>query len=150
MADNFGKYCPYLNEESATTSKGIVYFKQDWFDAVGKMSHYKPNEGPPNCANWNPVTRYCDSPMSSGERWEDWENCAVACPAGYEYSLWKLPGGELFICLDRGGKIITTGSVEYPGKPAHWLDLLLDINNRPPVNYGVEIPVSFKFGELEE
>jgi hypothetical protein len=86
--------------------------------------------------------------MSSEEAWEDWENCAVACPKGYEFSLWQLPGGEIFICLDRGGKVITTGSSTYPGKPAHWLDLLLDINNRPPVPYGTELPVRFKFGEL--
>lgn len=85
--------------------------------------------------------------MRSGERWEDWEGCAVACPEGYMYSLWQLPGGEPFICLDTGGKIVTTTS---DGKPVHWLDLLLEITDSPPVLYGTEIPVRFKFGQLVE
>ena len=118
------------------------------------MSNYKPNLPPladgstPNCADYNYVTQYCDSATNSGEKWELWENCSLACPKGYEYSLWQLSGGEIFICLDRGGKIIVTNSSVYPGKPAYWLDLLLDINSSPPVPYGAEIPVRFKFGKL--
>ena len=129
-------------------------FTEGWIDAVGKMSHYKPNLPPnpegltPNCAEYNFETMYCDSATRSKEPWELWENCSLACPKGYMYSLWKLPGGETFICLDTGGKIIVTNSSEYLGKPAYWLDLLLDMDSHPPVPYGAEIPVRFKFGKL--
>lgn len=132
----------------------MVTFKDETFNAVGIMSHYKPNLPPkpngdhPNCEVYNFETRYCDSAMRTGEAWEDWERCSLACPEPYLYSLWTLPGGEIFICLDTGEKVITKNSSVYLGQTAHWLDLLLKIEDTPPVPYGTEIPVSFKFGEF--
>lgn len=70
--------------------------------------------------------------MSSGERWEDWINKAIACPK--EWPFWTkliLPGGEEFICLDRGGAIVY-GSDRVP-----WIDLLID--GIPPVPFGTYV-----------
>lgn len=138
--------CRYLTEWDASLTDGHVVFGNEWFETLGKISHYSPNEGGPNCANYNYVTKQCESNMASGEDWRLWEGCAVAVPRGYMYSLWQLEGGEIFIGLDYGGKIKTISSVVHPGKTAHWLDLLLREQDRPPVVYGTEIPVRFKFG----
>jgi hypothetical protein len=114
-----------------------VSFRDEDFIVTGKMSRYWPPLGGPNCSKFNYTTNTCESMTSSGEDWKLWEGCSTACPAGYEWTLWELPGGELFLCIDRGGKIVTTGT------GAQWLDLLL--KDGPPVPYGTEIPVKLRF-----
>jgi hypothetical protein len=157
MTEASGPYCAYLTTASALLStQDTIIFGDEWFDTTGVMSHYKPNLPPkpdgshPNCEKYNWETRHCDSETRSGEPWELWENCSLACPEGYMYTLWQLEGGEIFLCLDTGTKVVSRTSVTKPGTTAHWLDLLLDIQSNPPVVYGTELPVRFKFGTLVE
>lgn len=103
---------------------------------TGKLSRYWPPLGGPNCYKFNYSTGVCESMTKSGEDWANWEGCATACPSGHMWSLWKLPGGELFLCIDTGGKVVVTGS------GAYWLDLLLA--GAPPVPYGTEMPVTYR------
>jgi len=75
--------------------------------------------------------------MASGERWEDWIGRATACPR--EIPFWTtviLPGGERFICLDRGGKIVTMPDSTI------WLDLLV---REAPVPYGSTVEVTLVY-----
>lgn len=75
--------------------------------------------------------------MASGERWQDWIGVAAACPK--EFPFWTvvvLPGGEKFVCLDRGSAIITM----YDGSV--WLDLLVE---KAPVNFGTVLDVTVYF-----
>lgn len=143
-----GEMCQYLTTDGVTLPNGTVTYNGEWLDAIGKMSNYKPARLGPNCAVVE--NGECVSKMSwtmGSQDWKLWEGCALACPKGFEYSLWMLlPGQETFICLDRGGKIVTTNSITYPGRAAHWLDLLLEVDDVPPVPYGTEIPVRFMFG----
>jgi hypothetical protein len=71
--------------------------------------------------------------MASGELVDNWIGKAAACPA--EFPFWTkivLPGGEEFVCLDRGGAItILPGNV-------FWVDLLV---KNPPVPYGTIVDV---------
>lgn len=91
-----------------------------------RLSHYWPALGGVNCFRF--VAGECVSRMASGERWQDWIGRAVACPK--EYPFWTrviLPGGEEFICLDRGGKIVD-----------NWFDLLVQV---APVPFGTLVDV---------
>lgn len=77
--------------------------------------------------------------MSSGLPWQDWYNRAAACPSSLPF--WTeiiLPGGELFYCLDRGGKIVETGD------GGMWIDLLV---KSPPVLYGTPITVTVVYND---
>lgn len=99
---------------------------------MAKLSHYWPPLGGPNCATF--VNGQCISKMASGLPWQDWIGRAAACPS--ELPFWTtitLPGGEQFLCLDRGGKIVTTPAGEL------WIDLLVA---SPPVPYGTTLPVT--------
>lgn len=71
--------------------------------------------------------------MANGERWENWIGKAVACPAEFPFgTIFVLPGGERFVCKDRGGAIITENDGTI------WLDLLVF---EPPVPYGTVVEV---------
>lgn len=98
---------------------------------TAKMSHYWPPLGGVNCATF--VNGECVSNMASGLPWWAWVGRAAACPE--ELPFWTtvtLPGGETFVCLDRGGKIVTTAAGEL------WIDLLV---KSAPVPYGTTMPV---------
>ena len=95
-----------------------------------RLSHYWPPLGGTNCARF--IDGYCVSRTASGERWEDWVGIGAACPP--EMPFWtqfRLPGGELFTCVDRGGMIVAEGGIP-------WLDLLVE---SPPVEYGTVVDV---------
>ena len=97
-----------------------------------RVSHYEPWQGGINCFLF--VNGKCLSGMSSGERWENWIGRASACVK--EWPFWArftLPGGEEFICLDRGGAIV----IGVDGLP--WVDLLVET---PPVPFGTPVQVS--------
>jgi hypothetical protein len=71
--------------------------------------------------------------MASGQRWQDWIGRAAACVPEWPFgTLVTLPGGEVFNCQDRGGKIVTGAD----GIP--WIDLLAEV---PPVPYGTVVDV---------
>lgn len=102
-----------------------------------KISHYWPPLGGVNCADFR--NGQCVSSMASGLPWWAWVGRAAACPA--ELPFWTtvtLPGGEIFVCLDRGSKVVTTAAGEI------WLDLLLE---RAPVPYGATMPVTVQLPE---
>ena len=78
---------------------------EEWQTVSVKMSWYNPALGGPNCLTF--VNGECISRMASGERWQDWLGRAAACPPSWPF--WtqiRLPGGEEFFCLDRGGAIL--------------------------------------------
>jgi hypothetical protein len=104
---------------------------------TAKISHYWPPQGGVNCATF--VNGDCVSNMASGLPWWAWVGRAAACPE--ELPFWTtltLPGGEIFVCLDRGSKVVTTAAGEI------WLDLLLE---RAPVPYGTTMPVLVRLPE---
>lgn len=99
------------------------------------ISHYWPPLGGVNCATFK--DGQCVSNMASGLPWWAWVGRAAACPA--ELPFWTtvtLPGGETFVCLDRGGKVVTTAAGEI------WIDLLVE---RAPVPYGTAVPVIVRY-----
>ena len=98
-----------------------------------RLSRYWPPLGGVNCSRF--VGGECLSHMASGERWQDWIGRAAACPR--EWPFWTeiiLPGGELFVCLDRGG------AIGLGADGIAWVDLLLD--GSPPVPYGTVVNVT--------
>lgn len=105
---------------------------------LARMSNYWPPDGPPNC--WTPqwLNGYCYAKMKSGQTWESWVNgqngvYALACPEEYAFgTVFVLPGGEVFQCWDRGGKIKTVDGIP-------WLDLMV---RTPPVDYGTVIAIT--------
>lgn len=99
-----------------------------------KISHYWPPLGGVNCAVFR--NGQCVSNMASGLPWDVWVGRAAACPV--ELPFWStvtLPGGETFVCLDRGGKVVTTAAGEL------WIDLLVE---SAPVPYGTTMPVTVR------
>ena len=74
---------------------------------TARVSHYWPPLGGPNCARF--VRGQCLSATASGER---------------------------FVCVDRGGKVVTNPD----GVP--WIDLLVQV---APVPYGTDVPVRVLF-----
>jgi hypothetical protein len=101
-----------------------------------RLSHYKPWLGGVNCARF--MAGQCVSRMASGERWQNWINRAAACPREWPFgTLLILPGDEVFVCLDRGGKIVIG-----PDGVA-WVDLLLA--SAPPVPFGTVVEATVIF-----
>lgn len=93
-----------------------------------RLSHYKPWLGGVNCSRF--VAGQCVSRMASGEPWQDWLNRGAACPIEWAFGtvIVLQPGGETFVCLDRGGAIVTGAD------GIAWVDLLLA--GQPPMPYG--------------
>ena len=99
---------------------------------TARMSWYYPNLGGTNCGV-PLVNGQCNARMASGQPWQSWVGLAAACPRELPfYSVIQLPGGERFVCLDRGSKIVTLPDSSI------WLDLLVEV---PPVPYGSMVQV---------
>jgi len=58
--------------------------------------------------------------MASGQFWADWIGRAAACPAEYPFFTEIIISGHSWLCLDRGGAIVTTNGIA-------WIDLLTPI-----------------------
>ena len=104
-----------------------------------RLSHYQPWLGPPNCGVF--VAGECVSAMASGLDWREWIDRAAACPKSWPYwTQLQLPGGETFVCLDRGS------AIRYGQDGVPWVDLLLA--GQPPVPFGsvVEVTVTWPAG----
>lgn len=99
------------------------------------FSHYWPDLGGVNCG-WF-VNGSCQSHMASGQPWQSWINRAAACVWNWPFGTQvTLPGGEVFVCLDRGGAIV----IGDDGIP--WIDLLVQY---APVPFGAVLPVTLRF-----
>jgi len=113
-----------------------VDFRQTETEPVmveAKLSHYWPALGGPNCFRF--VDGECISPTASGIPWKQVVNWGCACPVEYDFGTeFVLPGGEVFICVDRGGKIIVDDGYV-------WLDLLVE---HPPVPFGTIVNVEVR------
>lgn len=82
------------------------------------MSHYKPQLGGVNCANF--VNGECISHLANGERWQDYYNQnVIACPFELEFGTKIEIQGVMYECKDRGGAIIADGET-------YWVDILGD------------------------
>jgi hypothetical protein len=135
----------YANAIYAEAGLSPVYFpkiaplaeaKPEPIYIQARLSHYWPPWGPPNCSRF--VDGYCVSRTSSGEKWEDWTNIGLACPAEYPFwTVFVLPGGEEFTCVDRGGKIVMQNGIP-------WLDLMVQT---APVPYGTIMTVEVRYGD---
>jgi len=82
-----------------------------------KISHYNPALGGVNCANF--VNGTCISKMSSGKRWQDFLDVAIACPVELPFGTRIRIGDEVWECMDRGGAIVMEGDV-------YWVDQLTE------------------------
>lgn len=80
-----------------------------------KVSHYWPELGGVNCANFQDGE--CKSKMANGERWQDWVGVAIACPKELEFGTKIKVDDRVWICKDRGSKIVKDGE-------AYWIDML--------------------------
>jgi hypothetical protein len=99
------------------------------------LSHYWPPLGGINCSNF--YNGQCLSVMADGEPWQAWAGIAAACVPEWAFGTTViLPGGELFLCKDRGSGIVNAPD----GIP--WLDLMVEY---PPVAYGSIVEVRVKF-----
>lgn len=100
-----------------------------------RLSHYWPPYGGPNCFAFDEITQTCVSGTASGEPWEKWVNRGCACPPEYAFgTIFVLPGGEEFTCVDRGGKVQIVNGIP-------WLDLLV---KSAPVPYGTIVTVEVR------
>ena len=57
------------------------------------------------------------SKMSSGKRWQDYVDHAIACPDELPFGTKITVDGRTWECMDRGGAIVKTGNV-------YWIDML--------------------------
>lgn len=102
---------------------------------MAKLSHYWPAWGGVNCFRF--VAGQCVSPTASGEPWQEWIGRGAACVESWPFgTVITLPGGERFVCVDRGGAI-KTGADGYP-----FIDLLVEF---PPVPFGTIVPVHVEY-----
>jgi hypothetical protein len=100
-----------------------------------KVSHYWPPLGGVNCFRF--VAGQCLSPTASGDPWQNWAGTGAACVPEWPFrTVFTLPGGESFTCVDRGGAIKTGPD----GRP--WVDLLVKV---PPVPFGTPVDVRVVF-----
>lgn len=80
-----------------------------------KVSHYNPDLGGTNCANF--VDGECISNMANGQDWREWIGEAIACPKELEFGTVIRIDGREWTCRDRGGAIKKHGDV-------YWIDQL--------------------------
>jgi hypothetical protein len=104
---------------------------------IAKISHYYPPLLGPNCSVV--VNGICVSKMSSGQPWQNWLDKAVACPSEYAFGTIFVIDGKAWICMDRGGAIVSQNTVvNGTFQKVIWLDLLTEHTSHP---YGQEVPV---------
>lgn len=87
-----------------------------------KVSNYWPKLGGVNCSNF--VNGACVSRMASGLPWQDYINSAAACPPEWPFHTQVMVNGQVWECLDRGGKIQIVDGVA-------WIDLLQEHADYP-------------------
>ena len=92
-----------------------------------KVSHYEPWLGGTNCGYF--ANGECLSHMASGRRWQDWIDVAIACPIQLPFDTKIILDGRTWICMDRGGGIVFTGS-------AYWID---ELTYHATHAYGTEV-----------
>ena len=80
-----------------------------------KVSYYQPWLGGVNCSNF--VNGECISKMSSGLRWQDYVDYAIACPVELKFGTKIMIGNKIWECLDRGGAIVYDNGT-------YWIDQL--------------------------
>jgi hypothetical protein len=87
-----------------------------------RTSWYWPELGGVNCASF--INGECISKMSSGLRWQDYVNYAIACPPQWSFHTKLVVNGKTWECLDRGG------AIQYEdGLP--WVDFLQEHTDYP-------------------
>ncbi len=75
-----------------------------------RFTSYRPWEGGINCFTFQ--DGYCESPMSSELRWENFVGIAAACPPEWPLGTWvEAPGIGAWVCLDRGGAVLCVDGV---------------------------------------
>lgn len=79
-----------------------------------KVSHYNPDLGGTNCANF--VNGECVSKMANGEDWQDNIGIAIACPRELEFGTKIKINDRVWECKDRGSRITKNGDV-------YWVDM---------------------------
>ncbi len=94
-----------------------------------RYSYYWPPLGGTNCAVY--TEEWCRSRMASGKKWEHWIGRAVACPSEYPFGTIFIVDDQEWVCLDRGGKIVTSGGIP-------WIDFLTLV---PRHSYGEVLEV---------
>ena len=92
-----------------------------------RISHYEPWLGGINCFNF--VNGECLSKMSSGKRWQDYIDVAIACPVELEFGTKIIIEGREWVCLDRGGAIIYQDG-------AYWID---ELTYNPTHSFGAVV-----------
>ncbi len=82
-----------------------------------RISYYWPPYGGINCDRDLDGVEECDY-MASGQRYEDWVGKGLACPVEFPIGTQFEINGQLWMCVDRGGAIVSLpdGTI--------WLDLL--------------------------
>ena len=92
---------------------------------TAKISHYWPPLGGQNCSKF--VAEGCVARMANGQRWQDWIDRAVACPAELPFGTKVYAFGQEWVCQDRGGMIVREADNVY------WFDFLTE---KSPAPYG--------------
>ncbi|KKL00950.1 hypothetical protein LCGC14_2627750, partial [marine sediment metagenome] len=110
--------------EREVVSPEVAEVPQDDNSIVLKVSHYNPDLGGVNCANFQDGE--CVSKMANGERWQDNIGLAIACPKELEFGTKIKIDDRVWECKDVGGKITKDGEI-------YWIDMLTPY---PLYNYG--------------
>ena len=127
------------------TPEPVVEVEQTWAKLVeepvvqGNMvdvhySHYTPWTGGTNCANFQ--NGVCISNTASGKPWKDWVESGVACIRQWAFGTQVKAFGQIWTCVDRGGKIRYDDFRYFDGLP--WIDFLTAY---PQAKYGEIITV---------
>ena len=103
-----------------------------------RYSHYWPAAGGASCARF--VGGECVSRMASGERWQDWIGRGAACPPEYPFWTEIEVAGQEWVCLDRGGKVVTRDGVPF-------IDFL---EAEPQAGYGTVLTATITLPEPAE
>ncbi len=81
-----------------------------------RVSHYWPDLGGVNCANFK--NGHCISKLANGQSWKKNAGIGIACPKELSFGTKIRIGERIWICSDRGSKIIKDGN-------DYWVDMLL-------------------------
>lgn len=109
---------PILGVTHITSSKVTVWANpppSETQDIIVKVSHYWPDLGGVNCLTFK--NGHCQSHLANGEEWEKGIDNAIACPPELKLGTKINILGKIWICKDRGSKIVKDGD-------AYWIDML--------------------------